>query len=404
MTQPSRTYFSQPWGYLESISIALAILLLGIGIEKLGGNAAPVISFPYNIITLGGFIALCIFLHKIALSNPRVAWFSSIPASIGAFGLFLMLTLIMALVQQHVHAPQYLFIFTVTSSWAYYLATAYLLLVLGMVTIRRLGELHRVNISFFLNHAGLWITIATASLGAGDVEKLRMVLTQDETEWRATDNAQVAIELDFALQLYSFEKEEYPAKLAFVDAQNGEILPHNRSRAIFEADTVSGIHFGDYHVAFLQYLPSSIYYAHAYQPIHDYGATQSYLVEVTHKPTKEKTSGWIAGSSVTQEPRFLLLQDSLVLAALQPQAKRYASYVKVYTKSGEVFDAVIEVNKPISVGGYKIYQTGYDEKKGRWSDISILELVRDPWLPYVYFGLFLFIAGTGMIIWFGKKR
>jgi hypothetical protein len=60
--------------------------------------------------------------------------------------------------------------------------------------------------------------------------------------------------------------------------------------------------------------------------------TQSYLVEVTHKPTQEKTSGWIAGSSVTQEPRFLLLKDSLALSALQPQAKRYASYVKVYKK------------------------------------------------------------------------
>jgi ABC-type transport system involved in cytochrome c biogenesis permease subunit len=32
-----------------------------------------------------------------------------------------------------------------------------------------------------------------------------------------------------------------------------------------------------------------------------------------------------------------------------------------------------------------------------------LELVRDPWLPFVYFGIFLLITGTTMIIWFGKN-
>jgi hypothetical protein len=272
MNKINRRFLKLPWGYIESISIAIVILLFGIFIELLSKQPAPIIPFPFNLIILSSFVSICIILHKIGRKNPHISWFSSIPASIGAIALFLTLTLIMGLVPQQFHAQQYFFIFAVTSSWAYYLATAYLLLVLGMVTIRRLGELNRINISFFLNHAGLWITIATASLGSGDVENLRMVLTQGETEWRATDNTHVPIELDFALQLYSFEKEEYPAKIAFVDAQNGEILPHNRSRAIFEADTVSGIHFDDYHVAFLQYLPSSIYFAHAYQPIHDYGA------------------------------------------------------------------------------------------------------------------------------------
>lgn len=31
---------------------------------------------------------------------------------------------------------------------------------------------------------------------------------------------------------------------------------------------------------------------------------------------------------------------------------------------------------------------------GRWSAISVLELVTDPWLPFVYFGIFLLAIGA----------
>ena len=72
----------------------------------------------------------------------------------------------------------------------------------------------------------------------------------------------------------------------------------------------------------------------------------------------------------------------------------YASDVTVYTKSGISVRDTIRVNKPLSVRGWKIYQYSYDEAKGGMSDISIFELVRDPWLPYVYLGIFMMLAGA----------
>ena len=72
----------------------------------------------------------------------------------------------------------------------------------------------------------------------------------------------------------------------------------------------------------------------------------------------------------------------------------YLSDVTVYTKSGITVRDTIRVNKPLSVRGWKIYQYSYDEAKGGMSDISILELVRDPWLPYVYLGIFMMLAGA----------
>lgn len=42
----------------------------------------------------------------------------------------------------------------------------------------------------------------------------------------------------------------------------------------------------------------------------------------------------------------------------------------------------------------KIYQLSYDTSMGRWSETSVLELVRDPWLPFVYVGLGMMMLGA----------
>ncbi len=78
---------------------------------------------------------------------------------------------------------------------------------------------------------------------------------------------------------------------------------------------------------------------------------------------------------------------SLVMPEREPQ--RFASEVKVYTQEGTIMESTIEVNRPMEIAEWKIYQLSYDESKGRWSDISVFELVRDPWLPVVYAGIIM---------------
>ena len=83
--------------------------------------------------------------------------------------------------------------------------------------------------------------------------------------------------------------------------------------------------------------------------------------------------------------------------------KRYASEVQILTKSGKNIETTIDVNKPYEVEGWKIYQYGYDTQMGVQSQISILELVSDPWLPWVYAGFYMMLAGavlmTLMVLW-----
>ncbi len=84
--------------------------------------------------------------------------------------------------------------------------------------------------------------------------------------------------------------------------------------------------------------------------------------------------------------------------------KRFASDVVVTGKSGKEMTAVIEVNKPIEVDGWKMYQYGYDEEAGTESTVSVLELVKNPWLPLVYAGIFMMLAGAFLMLFTGFKR
>jgi len=74
--------------------------------------------------------------------------------------------------------------------------------------------------------------------------------------------------------------------------------------------------------------------------------------------------------------------------------RRYASEVVI---SGHT--STIEVNKPLSAKGWNIYQMDYRETPlGDECQISILELVRDPWQPWVYAGVYMMLAGAVLLI------
>ena len=84
--------------------------------------------------------------------------------------------------------------------------------------------------------------------------------------------------------------------------------------------------------------------------------------------------------------------------------KRFASDIQILTKSGKNIQTTVEVNKPVEVDGWKIYQYSYDTERGAMSQVSILELVSDPWLPLVYAGIYMMLAGAVCMFLFGGKK
>ena len=106
---------------------------------------------------------------------------------------------------------------------------------------------------------------------------------------------------------------------------------------------------------------------------------------------------------VVETPLAIELKRFIMETYDNGQPKRYASEIVVRTKSGDVKHAIVDVNKPVRISGWKIYQYGYDTQKGAQSQMSILELVRDPWLPAVYTGIYLMLFGA-LLMFMRKGR
>mgnify|MGYP002650824887 CR=1 FL=1 len=123
----------------------------------------------------------------------------------------------------------------------------------------------------------------------------------------------------------------------------------------------------------------------------DFGGRRCSFYKTKTKAAKE---GWVSCGSFIFPYKALCLdsQTSLIMPEREPQ--RFASTVKVYTEDGKQVEDTIAVNHPLNVAGWNIYQLSYDDTKGRWSDISVFELVRDPWLPAVYTGIVMMMLGA----------
>jgi len=112
---------------------------------------------------------------------------------------------------------------------------------------------------------------------------------------------------------------------------------------------------------------------------------------------------WISTGSPMLRPDAAQL-GNLYLIMIPGTPKSFRSAVTVQDNQDHTVIANLEVNKPVTFKDWKLYQMGYDEKAGRWSKLSLIEVIRDPWLPAVYLGFFMIMAGNILFFWNGIKR
>ncbi len=105
-----------------------------------------------------------------------------------------------------------------------------------------------------------------------------------------------------------------------------------------------------------------------------------------------------AQRQVVDMPIAIELKEFIMETYDDGSPKRFASDIQIQTKKGLNMRTTVDVNKPVKVNGWKIYQYGYDTQMGAKSQISILELVRDPWLPLVYTGIYLMLGGAVLMM------
>ena len=109
-------------------------------------------------------------------------------------------------------------------------------------------------------------------------------------------------------------------------------------------------------------------------------------------------------SMIVEMPIAIELKAFIMETYDDGSPRRFASDIQILTKSGKNIQTTVEVNKPVEVDGWKIYQYGYDTQMGAMSQTSILELVSDPWLPLVYTGIYMMLGGALCMFVFGTRR
>ena len=134
------------------------------------------------------------------------------------------------------------------------------------------------------------------------------------------------------------------------------------------------------------------------------GSADKQTLEMTLVEGGTETDAFREDGTAVETGLSVRLEDFTMETYPSGMPKRFASEVAVRGKSCNDVAAVIEVNKPLSIDGWKIYQYGYDEKAGTEGQTSILQLVWDPWLPSVFAGIAMMIAGALLMMFTGLRK
>ena len=254
--------WTKPWTFKEGFLIGGGLIFAGLMLElSVGPVMWDAFAWPANAIVLAGFFVML----------TAMAYLPMVYA--------VALTIIMGLTRQQANGT---WLNNMLSFWPFVLIYVYITVILGLTIHRRLRQIFRGewsmkrDVPFLLNHLGLFIALTTATLGNADIQRVKMICSVGEPEWRAMEQGGAIKEMDLAIELKKFIMETY-----------------------------------------------------------DDGSPKRFY----------------------------------------------------------------------EVDGWKIYQYGYDTQMGAQSQISILELVSDPWLPFVYTGIYMMLAGAVcMFVIGGRKR
>lgn len=407
-----RAIWQFPWRYTESIFIVIGLVVVGFALQLTVGKVDFYrLSYPTNVV-IGGAIILFLFLFSFARKSQFYQWFSGVPFSVSLIGGLLALGILMGLIPQmqtldpHSHDIWTLLgVRQMTSCWAFVILYTVTLLSLGSLIVRRLIRFDVKDYAFYFNHIGLWLLLFASGLGAADLRRYVMYVNEGETEWRVYNDNGDILELPIAIELNDFIMEEYPPKLTIIDRQTGDAQPKGNPQYYQIDERFPEGQFGTWKFTLKDYIHQAVRNSDStYAEVPMPGATPAALLELTDTQSGRTFSHWICGGSLAQLYMMIPLDETYAMVMTQTEPKRFVSDMVVYTEDGQTDSTMLEVNKPMKIGNWMIYQYGYDNAAGKASTYSSFELVYDPWLPAVYVGIVLLALGSVCLMWSGNKK
>lgn len=429
--------WKQPYSYKEGIAITLGLMLTGLMLQlSMGSLNWDIFLWPANIIALAVFVVLLVGLYLLRKRSYFPIFMTTCKAAVPAIAGALLLTLIMGVTRQvsQKDVPADPLGFTkMLECWPFILVYVWMTAIVGEVAIKQASHLSKHNMPAFLSHLGLFIVLTCGTLGSADMQRLRMYCEQGKPEWRGLDAWNNVHELPLAIELKHFTIDEYSPKLMVIDNE-GKPLPYGKPDIMEVTGVNAHSVLAGWNVTIKRKIDNAMPKSLArmvggmpekmmsqirmdslgqslnkggYVATDARGSECAVFVKATianheSQSTNSKSQtkeGWVTCGSYQFKYQGLPLDSthSLVMASREPS--RYSSSVDVYTQDGKNLQATIEVNHPLAINGWKIYQLSYDEQMGKWSTLSVFELIKDPWLPTVYFGILLLALGAvGMLL------
>lgn len=426
--------WNKPWKYREGIAISVGLLITGALLQvSIGPVEWLVFMWPANIIAL---VILIVALGLFYALRPKVYLFkfmTQVEAAVPALAAASVLTIIMGLSRQVPEgrpAVDPIGLTRMLSFWPFVLIYLWNIVIVAEVGIQQLMHFQKRFIPSLISHLGLFVFVTCGTLGSADMQRLKMYCEEGKPEWRGIDDHQEVHELPLAIELQKFTIDEYPPKLAIFDSKTGKVLPKDKPQNIIIEQNFTSEELLGWNITVEKYIedamPASMLKMMKGMPAQmmqmmkmddlgmrinaggfvEYkgkGAATAILIKAQKGSAVKK--GWVSSGSYMFPMSSLKLDDKTEIAMSAREPLRYASDVNVYTQDGNAIQAHIEVNKPFSIGPWKIYQLDFNKEQGKWSTLSVYELVSDPWLPATYVDIYLLLIGAVlMFITAGRNK
>lgn len=193
-----------------------------------------------------------------------------------------------------------------------------------------------------------------------------------------------------------------------ISNQSGRILPEKRPESYMYENVGGTAMLDGYSLEVVDYIDKAAIFRDSVfvnvVPMPTEGATHAIKIKVSHPTLQQPVEGWMSNGSYIYPYEVLYIDSTRSVAMPVQEVKRYTSSVTIYQKNGTQKSVDIEVNHPAKVHNAMIYQYSYDESKDKYADVSVFEIVIDPWLSVVMTGIYMLIAGALFMFIVGPKR
>lgn len=440
--------WNKPYSLKEGTAIVIGLLATGTLLQAVMGPLEwRVFAWPANIITLVSFVLALVAVFMLRRQSYLCRFMTTMQAAVPAIAAAAMLTLVMGVTRQAAedrNPSDPIGLTKMLNFWPFILVYLWMTAIVGEVALNQIAHFSWRRLPTLTSHTGLFLVLVCGTLGSADMLRVKMYCETGQPEWRGLDAFGNVHHLPVAIQLEKFTIDEYPPKLMIINKQ-GHPLPQEKPENLLVEKNMRTGQLLDCKIEILKRIDNAVPVMlskmigkmpegmmanirmdslgqarnkKGYTATDAPGSACALFVKVTTggnpngnhataltRRRRHTITGWVTSGSYLFPFQAIQLADGRILAMPNREPRRFASLVDIYTQSGQNIRTEIEVNRPFAIEGWKIYQLSYNEQMGKWSNLSVFELVKDPWLPVVYIGIFMLLFGAvGMFLTASRKK